>query len=216
MNGRARRFFTLQGGRRSGFILITALIIILLGGALSVGIFALANSMYATNLLNRRGYESQIDVNSYIEQAKGFIVAKNMELGASNQPVLHGKGGVSDDYFPVNSLSDLQVCTPDAIGNILSRDIPLSADRGVGRRLTLQVYDANYRIEDVKFVPTADLPPSLYPSHLSVSTPWGPTGGGAANHYKTYGAYLIRVELFRDGVKGPLRRTEEAFFQVAK
>lgn len=203
----------MRGCRRSGFILVTALIIALLGAALSVGVFALAHSMHTTDIVNRRNYEDQIEIGRYIEQAKGFIVARNVELRSDDKPVLHGRAGTSNDYFPVNSLNDLQVCTPADVANVLSRDIPLSADLGFARRLRLQVFDANYRPADVHFTPTADMPPSLYPSQAAASTGWGTGGTASEDHYRHYGAYLVRVELFREGRSAPLRRTEMAFFQ---
>ncbi len=213
MNGQEKRRLSVRG-RRSGFILITALIVILLGAVLSVGIFTLANSMYTTNLLNRHGYEDQIAVTGLIEQAKGFIVARNVELRSDDKPVLHGRGAAANDYFPIHTLNDLQVCTPPDVGDVLSREVALRADhRGVARRLRLQVYDANYRVGDVRFTPTPDMPPSLYPSHVESNTSWGSGGTVSADYYRNYGAYLVRVELFRDGRSAPLRRTEMAFFQ---
>ena len=233
MNGRAKRGFSLRRGRRSGFILITALVIILLGAALSVGVFALANSMLTTDVVNRKGYEEQTEVVRYIELAKGFIVTRNIELASRDEPVLHGQGGASNDYFVVHRLSDLQVCKPQAVGDVLSQDVLLSA-RGGERRLRLQVFDANYRVSDIRFATTPEMPPSLSPlSRIS-----GGGGDGDSyedegegmdpsresvsgdvvplDYYKNYGAYMIRVEVYREGQSTPLRRTEEAFFQYVK
>ena len=233
MNGRAKRGFSLRGGRRSGFILITALVIILLGAALSVGVFALANSMLTTDVVNRKGYEEQTEVVRYIELAKGFIVSRNIELASRDEPVLHGQGGASNDYFVVRRLDDLQVCKPQAVGDVLSQDVPLNA-RGGGRRLRLQVFDANYRVNDIRFATTPEMPPSLSP----LSRIGGGSGDGDSyedegegtdpskksvsgdvvplDYYKNYGAYMIRVEVYREGQSTPLRRTEEAFFQYVK
>ena len=36
------------------------------------------------------------------------------------------------------------------------------------------------------------------------------------DYYKNYGAYMIRVEVYREGQSTPLRRTEKAFFQYVK
>lgn len=234
MNGRAKRGFSLRRGRRSGFILITALVIILLGAALSVGVFALANSMLTTDVVNRKGYEEQTEVVRYIELAKGFIVTRNIELASRDEPVLHGQGGASNDYFVVRRLDDLQVCKPQAVGDVLSQDVLLSA-RGGERRLRLQVFDANYRVSDIRFATTPEMPPSLSP--LSRSSGGGGDGDsyedegegtdsstGAPpfgdvvpmDYYKNYGAYMIRVEVYREGQSTPLRRTEEAFFQYVK
>lgn len=233
MNGRAKRRFSLRGGRRSGFILITALVIILVGAALSVGIFALANSMLTTDVVNRKGYEEQTEVVRYIELAKGFIVTRNIELASRDEPVLHGRGGASNDYFVVRRLDDLQVCMPQAVGDVLSQDVPLSA-RGGERRLRLQVFDANYRVSDIRFATTPEMPPSLSPlSRISGGSGDGDSyedeGEGTdpsrksvsgdvvpMDYYKNYGAYMIRVEVYREGQSTPLRRTEEAFFQYVK
>ena len=236
MNEQAKKRLSLRGSRRAGFILVTALIIALLGAALSVGIFALAHSMHTTDVVNRESYMDQIDMARYIEEAKGFIAAYNVGLVSSDKAVLHGRGGTTGTYFSIRRLSDLQVCTPDDVAAALSRDdIPLAANLGFERRLRLQVYDANYRIGDVRFTPTPDMPPSLRPSINLLA----PAEGGAdayenegegidvgtkevsgdlivSDHYKYYGAYLIRAEIFREGQAVPLRRTEEAFFQVVK
>ena len=233
MNGRAKRGFSLRRGRRSGFILITALVIILLGAALSVGVFALANSMLTTDVVNRKGYEEQTEVVRYIELAKGFIVTRNIELASRDEPVLHGQGGASNDYFVVRRLDDLQVCKPQAVGDVLSQDVLLSA-RGGERRLRLQVFDANYRVSDIRFATTPEMPPSLSPlSRISGGSGDGDSyedeGEGTdpsrksvsgdvvpMDYYKNYGAYMIRVEVYREGQDAPLRRTEEAFFQYVK
>lgn len=233
MNGRAKKRFSLRGGRRSGFILITALVIILVGAALSVGVFALANSMLTTDVVNRKGYEEQTEVVRYIELAKGFIVTRNIELASRDEPVLHGQGGASNDYFVVRRLDDLQVCKPQAVGDVLSQDVLLSA-RGGERRLRLQVFDANYRVSDIRFATTPEMPPSLSPlSRISGGSGDGDSyedeGEGTdpsrksvsgdvvpMDYYKNYGAYMIRVEVYREGQSTPLRRTEEAFFQYVK
>jgi len=213
--------------------LITALVIILLGAALSVGVFALANSMLTTDVVNRKGYEEQTEVVRYIELAKGFIVTRNIELASRDEPVLHGQGGASNDYFVVRRLDDLQVCKPQAVGDVLSQDVLLSA-RGGERRLRLQVFDANYRVSDIRFATTPEMPPSLSPlSRISGGSGDGDSyedeGEGTdpsrksvsgdvvpMDYYKNYGAYMIRVEVYREGQSTPLRRTEEAFFQYVK
>lgn len=236
MNGRGREKRLCVGeARRPGFILVMALVVMVLGAALSVGIFALAHSMHTTDVVNRRSYEDQIDVARHIELAKGFIVARNIELVSADKSVLHGRGGTSYDYFPVRSLNDLQVCMPSDVADVLSREISLAAYLGKARKLRLRVYDANYRVEDVFFDPPSDMPPSLRPALQLASfdggadayedegegidpTSPGPVSGDVpiADHYKHYGAYVIRAEVFREGQTAPLRRTEEAFFQVVK
>lgn len=237
LNGRARKRFSLRGGGRSGFILVTALVIIFIGAVLSVGILVLANSMFATDAVNRGDYEDQIDVTRFIEQAKGFIVAQNIALVNRDEPVLHGQGGTSNDYFVAYKLSDLQVCKPQAVRDALSQDVPLRAGmgfKGFQRRLRLQVFDANYRVSDIEFMPPPDMHPSLSPvSRIgggsggldpyevegeSVDPGVKPVSGDVipADYYRNYGAYIIRVEVFREGQSTPLRRTEEAFFQFVK
>lgn len=237
MNGqeRAKRLFCVGAARRSGFILVMALVVMVLGVALSVGIFALAHSMHTTDIVNRRSYEDQIDVARHIELAKGFIVARNIELVSADKSVLHGRGGTSYDYFPVRSLNDLQVCTPNDVADVLSREIPLAAYLGKARKLRLRVYDANYRVEDVFFDPPADMPPSLRPAIQLASFDEGadayenegegidptapkPVSGDVviADHFKHYGAYVIRAEVIREEQNVPLRRTEEAFFQLVR
>ena len=137
------------------------------------------------------------------------------------------------DYFVVRRLDDLQVCKPQAVGDVLSQDVLLSA-RGGERRLRLQVFDANYRVSDIRFATTPEMPPSLSPlSRISGGSGDGDSyedeGEGTdpsrksvsgdvvpMDYYKNYGAYMIRVEVYREGQSTPLRRTEEAFFQYVK
>ena len=143
--------------------------------------------------------------------------------------------GVQTCALPI--LSDLQVCKPQAVGDALSQDVPLRAGmgfKGFQRRLRLQVFDANYRVSDIEFVPPPDMHPSLSPvSRIgggsggldpyevegeSVDPGVKPVSGDIipSDYYRNYGAYVIRVEIFREGQSTPLRRTEEAFFQFVK
>ena len=224
------------GGRRPGFILITALAIILLGTALSVGMLVLAGDFSRISLFKRPAYEQHIDVTSEVKRVEAFLVKTNRDRYEGGGRVLHGQGYTADDYgTPINRLADLQVTEhPDV----------LSADRTEGhQRLVVQVYDANYRIADL----TKDLlgrpaelrsfPPSLLPSSFSgtgssssslgSATDPSVSGGGGSGHvsisqekiYGIYGAYLVRVRLYtRKGGGAPWRfqrGAEEGFFAVA-
>ena len=223
-------------GRRPGFILITALVIILLGMTLSVGMLVLAGDFSRISLFQRPAYEQHIDVASEVKRLEAFLVKTNQDRYKGGGRVLHGQGYTADDYgTAINRLGDLQVTEhPDV----------LSTDRTEGhQRLVVQVYDANYRIADL----TKDLlehpaelrsfPPSLLPSSFSgtgsssssegSATDPSVSGGGASGQvtigqekiYGIYGAYLIRVQLYtrRDG-GAPWRfqrGAEEGFFAVA-
>ena len=248
MKTNKRRSIRFARSRRRGFVLLMALLVILLGVALTLGIFALSRSVYNLDITARSDYDDYIDVTSVIEEAKGFIVAENnrrSEDVEGARVVLHGKGGGDGkDYFKINSLEDLQVCTPATVVHILSRDIPISPEgrptsygSSPERFMRLQVFDANYRAEDVKFTPApglAGFPPSAMPPggySLSTLEQEGTSGashgeeytkggrGGADpgeepkfNVYEDFGAYLIRVDIFRAGREAPIRRIEEMFY----
>lgn len=223
-------------GRRPGFILIMALVIVLLGTTLSVGMLMLAGDFSRISLFQRPAYEQHIDVASEVKRLEAFLVKTNQDRYKGGERVLHGQGYTADDYgTPINRLADLQVTEhPDV----------LSTDRTEGhQRLVVQVYDANYRIADL----TKDLlerpaelrsfPPSLLPSSFSgtgsssssLGSATDPSvgGGGASGQvtigqekiYGIYGAYLVRVQLYtRKGDGAPWRfqrGAEEGFFAVA-
>lgn len=161
-------------GRRRGFVLPTALIIVLVGAAISVAILSLAHYMHVTDIFSRGSYAIDIDARGLIEQTKGLIVAENIrrsdDLSPQGGTVLHGQGEpVSKDYFTIRGTEDLRVVAAAPLTALLSRDIPLPADRWgsdhVRTFIRLQVFDANYKPQDVKgFVPDADFPPSIMPA----------------------------------------------------
>lgn len=216
---------------RRGFILISALVIALVGGILIAALFTLSTSFHGIMLSQRQAYRDYIDINSYIEEAKGFIVARNKELAAAGNSVLHGRGATSDDYYKINSINDLQVNSPNNVASHLSQDVPLSSPGDVSRRLTLKVYDANYRVQDIN-IPAAnltrDMPPSLFPANSMNRNGFeleGAAGGTPPpisdditlpNVYKTFGAYLIRVELFWGNTQIPMQRVDVAFSQIVR
>ena len=213
-----------------------ALVIILVGTALSVGMLVLTEGFSRGSIFHRMAYEQHIDVANEVKRIEAFLIKTNQDRYEGGGRVLHGQGYTADDYgTPINRLADLQVTEhPDV----------LSTDRTEGhQRLVVQVYDANYRIADL----TKDLlghpaklrsfPPSLLPPSFSgtgsSSSPDGSTtdpsvsGGGGSGHvsigqekiYGIYGAYLLRVQLYtrRDG-SAPWRfqrGAEEGFFAVA-
>ena len=222
--------------RRRGFILVMALIVILVGAALTVGMLVLTEGFSRGSIFQRMAYEQHIDVANEVKRIEAFLIKTNQDRYEGGGRVLHGQGYTAADYGnPIKRLEDLQVTEhPDV----------LSTDRTEGnQRLVVQVYDANYRIEDL----TKDLmehpaklrsfPPSLLPPSFSgtgsSSSPDGSTtdpsvsGGGGSGQvtisqekiYGIYGAYLLRVQLYtrRDG-SAPWRfqrGAEEGFFAVA-
>lgn len=233
--------------RRRGFILPTALIIILLGAGIAVTVFVLANYMHTTDILSRGNYAVNIDAMGLIEQTKGLIVAENIrrsdDLSPQGGSVLHGRGEqASRDYFAIRGIADLQVIGTAPLTDMLSRDIPLPADRSgsdhIRTFIRLQVFDANYWPKDVKgFVPDVNFPSSILPAaEYAPKLPnlWaennggsggtgsggGPGGGGTENdarrlnYYRTFGAYLIRADVFKEGRAQPVHRFEELFYMM--
>ena len=75
-NGRTRRGASASGGRREGFILVSALIIMLVGSYLILALFTLSTSFNRTALMQRQAYRDQLDAMGYVEGAKGFILAR--------------------------------------------------------------------------------------------------------------------------------------------
>ena len=224
------------GERRRGFVLIMALVIILVGTALSVGMLVLTDSFSRVSLFQRPAYEHHIDIASEVKRLEAFLIQTNQDRYEGGGRVLHGQGYTADDYGnPIDRLEDLQVTEhPDV----------LSTDRIEGhQRLVVQVYDANYRISDLtknllgRPAELRSFPPSLLPpsfsgtgsSSSSVGSTTDPSvsGGGASGQvtidqekiYGIFGAYLLRVQLYtRKGDGAPWRfqrGAEEGFFAVA-
>ncbi|NLL36008.1 MAG: hypothetical protein GX256_00630 [Fretibacterium sp.] len=218
-SGKGRQW--LPTARREGIVLISALVIMLVSGLLVLAIFVLTTAFNRTTLVQRGSYRDSIEMTSLVEEAKGLILALNKERGSSGQLLLRGDGGslVSNDFYDVRSLEDLQITTVSE----LSRDISLSPGRnGRPRRLTLKVYDANYPVKQVKFTPSSDMPPSLYPvlSALPLEgNKWTIAEGSGSytendvipQSHRNFGAYLIRVELYQGDAR--LRRVDMAFSQ---
>ena len=222
--------------RRRGFILVMALIVILVGAALTVGMLVLTEGFSRGSIFQRLAYEQHIDVANEVKRIEAFLIKTNQDRYEGGGRVLHGQGYTADDYGnPINRLEDLQVTEhPDV----------LSTDRTEGhQRLIVQVYDANYRIADLtkdllehparlRSFPPSLLPPSFSGTGSSSSSEGSATdpsvsGGGGSGHvsisqekiYGIYGAYLLRVQLYtrRDG-SAPWRfqrGAEEGFFAVA-
>ena len=224
------------GRRRRGFILVMALVIVLLGTALSVGMLVLTEGFSRGSIFQRLAYEQHIDVANEVKRIEAFLIKTNQDRYEGGGRVLHGQGYTADDYGnPINRLEDLQVTEhPDV----------LSTDRTEGhQRLIVQVYDANYRIADLtkdllehparlRSFPPSLLPPSFSGTGSSSSSEGSATdpsvsGGGGSGHvsisqekiYGIYGAYLLRVQLYtRKGDGAPWhfqRGAEEGFFAVA-
>ena len=212
--------------RRRGFILVMALIVILVGAALTVGMLVLTEGFSRGSIFQRMAYEQHIDVANEVKRIEAFLIKTNQDRYEGGGRVLHGQGYTAADYGnPIKRLEDLQVTEhPDV----------LSTDRTEGnQRLVVQVYDANYRIEDL----TKDLmehpaklrsfPPSLLPPSFSGTGSSSVSGGGGSVQvsvsqekiYGVFGAYLLRVQLYtrKDG-SAPWRfqrSAEEGFFAVA-
>lgn len=165
--------------RRRGFILPTALAIVLLGASLAMGIITLAHYMYAVDTVARRDYDDRIEVRNFIEEAKGFIIAENTLRSNDvterryrdfrTGTVLHGQKGEDGslkDYFEIKSMEDLQVCYSGSTPlNAISRDFEVGTG-DARRRIVLRVYDLNYdpaSVDVTSAKPGWDFPPSLMP-----------------------------------------------------
>ncbi|MDR1874244.1 MAG: hypothetical protein LBQ90_04420 [Synergistaceae bacterium] len=215
--------------RRRGMALGMALVIVLFGSILAVGSFEFAMSSKKLSTTRSRRYVDQMLVSDYIEKAKGTILHRMLSSNRAMHPSLGSDWKV--DPRPVfGAVDDLRIDDPG-----LSAD---TADKG--RRVLLEVFDLTYETSQVGNTILDDpaelrrLPPVLNltsgqtgsgGSMKSVGkAPGAPnaadapdTTGSSRIDLDYFGAYLIRVQLFRlpasPGDK-PVRVTEEAFFQA--
>ena len=213
--------------RHQGLALPTVLLAAIVGAFLVATIFDIASRFGMENILFRRTYADQTTATSHIERAKGLIAAKI----ATDKEALHPMDGDDWNEHPaINSLGDIQIFLN---GDRTPPD-PLVVDEALpeNRRVTMNVYDLTYMAANVPPPPTVSVTQRLLlpapidlTSVASSSNHWSghyadgdlstnrpPDAGGASElDLKTFGAYLVRVEIFnQDGRLA--RRAEEAFF----
>lgn len=196
--------------KRSGAGLLLALFVVLLGGGIVAMMYGFTNSFFSAAVEQRKEYRDDILASSYIERAKGWIIATNLD---GRDEAL--KGLKRKDVSDVET--DLKI--PD------SGDLNIS-ETVDGRRVEVAVYDANYESLSHSFNQYDKLPPSLAYSGGGVAT--GGLGGNEAGgpdyispqneklagDTKKFGAYVIRVKIFDAVTNNLIRETETGFFQV--
>ncbi|MDR1978386.1 MAG: hypothetical protein LBQ42_06600 [Synergistaceae bacterium] len=215
--------------RRRGMTLVMALIIVLFGSILIVGGFELAMSSKKLSTARSRRYSDQMLASDYIEKAKGAILHKMSSSNRAMHPSLGSDWKV--DPRPIfGAVDDLLINDPDLHADTVEK----------GRRVLLEVFDLTYETSQVGSAIPNDpaelrrLPPVLNLTSTQIGSgssmknvgkaPGAPnvvdapdTTGSSRIDLDYFGAYLIRVQLFRlpasPGDK-PIRVTEEAFFQV--
>ncbi|MDR2180216.1 MAG: hypothetical protein LBP21_07895 [Synergistaceae bacterium] len=219
-----RGFFS----RHDGMALPAALVIVLFGSILVAGSFGFAVSSKKLATVRSSRYSDQVLASDYIEKTKGAILYK---MSSTHRAIHPSSGGNWGERPSLGTVDGLLIDGPG-----------LRADVTEGnRRVLLEVFDLTYeagQLENTILNNPSELrrlPPMLKltssqmgvgSSMESVSkTPGVPNEDEPAKEKKEgsrvdldyFGAYLIRVQLFRlpysPGDK-PVRVTEEAFFQV--
>ena len=65
--------------RRRGFILVMALIVILVGAALTVGMLVLTEGFSRGSIFQRMAYEQHIDVANEVKRIEAFLIKTNQD-----------------------------------------------------------------------------------------------------------------------------------------
>lgn len=215
--------------RHRGVGLIMALIVALIGTAVSAIIFEMSASFLNTSQLQKKTYEDGISAQSEIERAKGEIIFANKAQGY----VLHGTRNTSanfeDETDKITSVAGLSI----DVGERLNQPIE-------NRIVDTKIFDASYKAARINttLFPAADyhdLPPSFFIENnatgglLNTTTTSmephgaGGTGGGSAGGleelYKRYGVYMVQVKVFERNLTGNpkgklIRKTEEVFVHL--
>ncbi|MDR1621251.1 MAG: hypothetical protein LBS00_02625 [Synergistaceae bacterium] len=203
-----------------------ALIFVLFGSILIAGSFNFAVS--SKKLATARGsrYSDQVLAFGYIEKTKGAILHKML----SDKKALHPSLGADwEDGPPLGAVDDLLIREPGLYEDVTEGN----------RKVLLEVFDLTYETDQLESTIMDNsselqrLPPmlKLTSSQLGVGssmenatkTPGVPNEDNpkkdepAKVDLDCFGAYLIRVQLFRlpySAGDKPIRVTEEAFFQV--
>jgi hypothetical protein len=214
--------------RRRGMALPMALIVVLFGSILIVGSFGFAVSFKKLATERSVHYSEQVLASDYIEKTKGVILYKMQSDNKAPHPSLEVDWG---DRPPLKTVGDLLIKKPGFYAEVTEGN----------RRVLVEVFDLTYeadQLEDTILNNPSELrrlPPmlKLTSSQLGVGnsmknaskTPGVPNEDNPAKDETPksrvdldyFGAYLIRVQLFRlpySAGDKPVRVTEEAFFQV--
>ena len=218
---------------RRGAALAMALVVVLVGGVMIALIFNMVFRYAWFTPEERAGFVDHTTVLHFIQREKARILHENIERAKDGEAVIHATALIERQKnlaFPHPAdlvLADL----------VIGREvIDVSNETGVGRdRVVVTVYDMFFDPSWLNFTALSpddlrNLPPIL--NFLGTTESGGLTsdgggGGGALTpgagtsdgddeqgpDPDTYGAYLIRAELF-DRQNNIVRMAEEAFVQI--
>jgi hypothetical protein len=214
---------------RRDSVLILALMAMLVGG---VVIGLLSDMMIRFSHISAQQvkvYSDHVIASSYLENAKGLISQFMRDRQYAPHPKAANLWG--DPDVKIRSTEDLLVRL-----DMTNPNDPLSVDQvAEGRRVVINVYDLTYTMDKLaNDIPDAEL--ARFPSPLALIPKWALMG---EKEFETVsrvetedikyterttpvrtvdltqvGAYLIRVELFEPGKSAPVRKIEEAFYQL--
>jgi hypothetical protein len=201
----------------------------LVGGVIIGLLFDMMTRFSRISAQQAKVYSDHVIASSYLENAKGLI----SQFMREKEYALHPKEADlwGDPEMKIRSAEDLLVRLDMANPND-----PLSVDQVVqGRRVVMNVYDLTYTVDKLADdIPDAEL--TRFPPPLAVIPKWAlmgekeseavsrvevedikyPERATSAHNVdmRQVGAYLIRVQLFEPGKSAPVRKLEEAFYQL--
>ena len=228
--------------KRKGFAIVFTMVIVLVAFSLVASMFNTVSSFTNYFTEYRRAYTDIITASSFLEYAKGRVVAMNFDKAETLIGLLHGVENTREPgalpFAPgiINSLRGLLISSGDSGGVFeFSRDISVNGPQVV----EVQVFDANYSIESLSDTfPAEDylgLPPSFFIQGITHGIDWTRTSLDGEDYnelppehlydsdsiffaYTKYGAYLVRVTLYDRIGTNKLKKVkiiEEAFIQIA-
>jgi hypothetical protein len=202
----------------------------LIGGVVIGLLFDMMTRFARISIQQAKVYSDRAIASNYLENAKGRI----SQFIRDKEYAPHPKDADlwSDPNVKIRSVEDLLVRL-----DMADPDDPLSVDRvAEGRRVVMNVYDLTYTVDKLAGdIPEAEL--ERFPPPLTVVPRWmlaGERESEAVSRVEAQdiyyaekaslahtvdlsqvGAYLIRVQLFEPGKSDPVRKIEEAFYQLA-
>jgi hypothetical protein len=203
-----------------------ALTVTVMGSLIALALITMGYSFLKSSARQRNFYGDHVSVTDYVQDVKGKLIAKNISDGQ----VQHGKG-LSSSSSPIASIDNL------VLDGYNSPDIPVGS-WGLGKqKVSVTVYDAYYFYDQLDPALRNDSAQmALFPPPINALAA-GSTGADAETEgesqgdstigtnsspgtfypWSSFGAYVVRVQLYNVDMLGATRLTrtaEEAFFQV--
>jgi hypothetical protein len=201
----------------------------LVGGVVIGLLFDMMTRFARISAQQAKVYSDHVIASSYLENAKGLISRFMREREYAPHPQDADLWG--DPDVKIRSVEDLLVRL-----DMANPDDPLSVDRvAEGRRVVMNVYDLTYTVDKLAGdLPEAELvrfppPLAIVPKRVLMGEKESEVVSRVEVEDIKYterttpahtvdltrvGAYLIRVQLFEPGKSAPVRKLEEAFYQL--